>query len=57
MLKTELIHRQTVLIKNNERILQMNASGVSIKEIAKKLNMGVGEVRLVINLYKGGKQQ
>ena len=42
---------------NNERILQMNASGVSIKEIAKKLNMGVGEVRLVINLYKGGKQQ
>ena len=42
---------------NNERILQMNASGVSVKEIAKKLNMGVGEVRLVINLYKGGKQQ
>ena len=41
---------------NNERILQMNASGVSVKEIAKKLNMGVGEVRLVINLYKGGKQ-
>lgn len=40
----------------NERILQMNASGVSVKEIAKKLNMGVGEVRLVINLYKGGKQ-
>ena len=38
---------------NNERILQMNASGVSVKEIAKKLNMGVGEVRLVINLYKG----
>lgn len=40
----------------NERILQMNASGVSAREIAKKLNVGVGEVRLVINLYKGGKQ-
>ena len=36
---------------------RLNASGVSVKEIAKKLNMGVGEVRLVINLYKGGKQQ
>lgn len=37
---------------NKERILLMHAEGLSSKEIAQKLHMGVGEVRLVLELSK-----
>lgn len=36
---------------NNERILAMHAQGVPVVDIARELNLGVGEVKLVIDLY------
>ncbi len=38
---------------NNDRILRMHKEGVSNVDIAKELGLGVGEVKLVINLFKG----
>jgi hypothetical protein len=40
-------------INNNDRILEMHKAGVNNVEIAKELGLGVGEVKLVINLFKG----
>lgn len=37
---------------NNEKILKMHRQGKSTVAIAKELGMGVGEVKLVIDLYK-----
>ena len=37
---------------NNERILEMHKQGKSTVAIAKELGLGVGEVKLVIDLYK-----
>ena len=42
-------------MSNNEKILKLNEKGITVKEIAKQLNLGIGEVKLVIDLYKGGK--
>ncbi len=39
----------------NEIILDLKKSGMSIIEIAKQLGLGVGEVKLVVDLYEGGK--
>lgn len=38
---------------NNEKILEMHKSGKSNMVIAKELGLGVGEVKLVIDLFKG----
>ena len=38
---------------HNEKILALYKEGLSKVEIAKQLNLGVGEVSLVIGLYKG----
>lgn len=38
---------------NNEQILTMYESGKSVIEISRELGIGQGEVKLVINLYKG----
>ena len=40
-------------INHNDMILDLHKEGLSKVEIAKKLNLGVGEVSLVIGLYKG----
>lgn len=40
----------------NERILVLHKQGKSIVEISKLLGMGQGEVKLIINLYKGAKE-
>lgn len=40
---------------NNEKILQLSKDGKSNVEIAKELGLGIGEVKLVIDLFKGGK--
>lgn len=40
---------------NNEKILQLSKEGKSNVEIAKELGLGIGEVKLVIDLFKGGK--
>ena len=37
---------------NNEKILEMHKQGKSTGAIAKELGLGVGEVKLVIDLYK-----
>lgn len=39
----------------NEIILELKKSGMSIIEIAKQLGLGVGEVKLVVDLYEGGR--
>ncbi|MCD7709343.1 MAG: DUF6115 domain-containing protein [Clostridiales bacterium] len=39
---------------HNDRILELHRQGVTDVEIARELGLGVGEVRLVIDLYKGG---
>lgn len=38
---------------NNEHILEMHRAGKSNMAIAKELGLGIGEVKLVIDLYKG----
>ena len=40
---------------NNEKILELNSKGKSNVEIAKELGLGIGEVKLVIDLFRGGK--
>lgn len=37
----------------NEIILQMYKNGMKIMDIAKELGLGIGEVKLVVDLYKG----
>lgn len=44
---------EEVKFNNNETILALYASGKSKVEIAKELGLGVGEVSLVIDLFKG----
>lgn len=38
---------------HNKRILALHKEGCNVVDIAKKLGLGIGEVRLVIGLYKG----
>lgn len=38
---------------NNDKILRLHREGISSVDIAKELGLGVGEVKLVINLFKG----
>lgn len=40
-----------------ERIIQMSEEGMSSAQIAKQLNLGIGEVRLVLELSKGRKRE
>lgn len=40
---------------NNDKILKLYMDGKSNKDIAKELSLGVGEVKLVIDLYNSGK--
>ncbi|MCR5734874.1 MAG: hypothetical protein K6G22_09745 [Lachnospiraceae bacterium] len=37
---------------NNQKIIELHESGMSTVDIAKTLNLGVGEVKLVIDLFK-----
>ncbi|MBO5302635.1 MAG: hypothetical protein J6A92_01135 [Lachnospiraceae bacterium] len=41
---------------HNDAILALHKEGKTGMEIAKKLGLGIGEVRLVINLYEGNKK-
>lgn len=38
---------------NNDKILRLHKEGMSNVDIAKQLGLGVGEVKLVINLFRG----
>lgn len=44
---------QTEPENNNDKILRLHKEGKSSVDIAKELGLGVGEVKLVINLFKG----
>ena len=45
--------KTSVKENNNDKILRMYKEGMSNVDIAKELGLGVGEVKLVINLFKG----
>ena len=45
--------KETPKENNNDRILKLHKEGISHVDIAKELGLGVGEVKLVINLFKG----
>ena len=45
--------KEPVVENNNDKILRMYKDGMSNVDIAKELGLGVGEVKLVINLFKG----
>ena len=40
-------------INHNDRILMLHQQGLSDVEIARELGLGLGEVKLVIGLFKG----
>ncbi len=40
------------LANNNQSILTLHQQGLDVREIAKQLGLGVGEVKLVIDLYR-----
>lgn len=42
-------------LNRNDEILSMYESGMDSRQIAKELNLGIGEVRLVVDLYKSTK--
>lgn len=42
-------------VNKNEAIIDMYKQGISNKEIAKQLNLGIGEVKLVVDLFKNTK--
>ena len=42
--------------RRNEEIIRLHKAGKSNVAIAKELDMGVGEVKLVIGLFEGGKK-
>lgn len=44
-------------VNHNERILSLYGSGRNLKQIAKELNLGVGEVKLVLDLYQSEKNK
>lgn len=51
--QTAVPENKPVKENNNDRILRLYKSGLSSVDIAKELGLGVGEVKLVINLFKG----
>ena len=51
----ELLERSTSfnnVNNNNQMILKLSAEGVPAVDIARQLSLGVGEVQLVIDLFK-----
>lgn len=49
----EQVEEEQATDSSREVILEMHKSGLSILEIAKHLGLGVGEVKLVVDLYQG----
>lgn len=47
------VPEKPIIENNNDKILRMYKEGISNVDIAKELGLGVGEVKLVINLFKG----
>ena len=53
VLTTDSIEHEGAERNKNEEILKLHREGKSNMAIAKELGMGVGEVKLVIDLFKG----
>lgn len=51
--ETETVQQTEEENNRNEEILALHKQGVSTVEIAQQLELGVGEVKLVIDLYQG----
>lgn len=51
--QAQVAKKNVAAANNNDRILDMHNRGMSSVAIAKELGLGVGEVKLVINLFKG----
>lgn len=51
--KAEAMEDSDFLLNKNDIILKMHSEGSTDIDIAKKLEIGIGEVRLVIDLFKG----
>lgn len=51
--QAQVAKKNVAAANNNDRILDMHNKGMSSVAIAKELGLGVGEVKLVINLFKG----
>ncbi len=47
------MHTEQGSRNNNERILELHRAGKSNMAIAKELGLGIGEVKLVIDLFEG----
>lgn len=52
----ELLQEEDELPNNNQNILELYQQGLAVTDIARQLGLGVGEVRLVIDLYREGKE-
>lgn len=50
--EAEPVIEEPVMINKNELIMQLYKEGKTNLEIAKELGMGIGEVQLVVNLFK-----
>lgn len=48
--------QKALMTNKNEKILDLFDSGKSLLEISKQLGMGQGEVKLVLDLYRGNKK-
>lgn len=46
------VEKNSEPVNNNQRILELHAQGMPTVDIAKELKLGVGEVKLVIDLYQ-----
>lgn len=47
------VEAEEASMNNNERILKLHQDGMTNLQIAKELGLGVGEVKLVIDLFQG----
>ena len=43
------------IVNHNESILKLYDQGKDILQIARELKLGMGEVKLVVDLYKGAR--
>ena len=49
----DTLDEEEILINSNQAILELYQQGIGVTDIARQLKLGVGEVKLVIDLYKG----
>mgnify|MGYP002715372746 CR=1 FL=1 len=53
LVNDDISEEQSGIKNNNERILELHEAGKSDMAIAKELGLGIGEVKLVIDLFEG----